>query len=483
MSPFASRFVVHDGSLPLPDDLQCISLTGGFVLSHDGDDDVVEVHASGSRVGWLFGTVVDIVGQTVERNLLELEASADPNSVWDAVAKRCSGSWFFIADLGNDIEFRLDACGTIGLVYDKERRCAASYAYLLLGDQYQDRLQKSAIANNRLEGDGWMTAGQTAHQGIYRLMPNHALHSGSFEPHRFELEPPSVNVSDEELVDQIAQEVRQCMEALHASEPIMLTLTGGKDSRGILACVRAMAHNLRFVTMNFPSAVLDVHLAKKLASYFDLDLTVIEPIAANAEEVEQWAFGAGHSLAGTNKRYFPTIRQLPGVVLIGGGGGEVARGFLWTSELVPDQKIETSELLVRLKLPQNAHNIEAVDRWLSELPQNLTVYQVLDLAYIELRMATWAYAQPVMRETRRRLSPLISFNQFQRFSSLSHELRQRDGVMELLIKRQWPELLKVPTNRYGDYRDKVAILKKALLNPGKVIRKVRKMALAVSKAS
>ena len=232
-----------------------------------------------------------------------------------------------------------------------------------------------------------------------------------------------IGSSDADLVDAISAECVTVINALAREYELIFSLTGGQDSRALLACVRKTASSIHFVTYAFPPPRRDVHIATKIADKFGLNLSIIQPVLANEDEVESSSIGSGHSLAGNDKPYFPTTVALKGRMFIGGGGGD-ARGFLWDKNVRAPDPISAIELLARLKLSPNERNKTVLLAWLDALPPGLSAYQILDLAYIELRMASWAYAQPMMAHSPRRMSPLNSFPQFRRFASLSPKFEE-----------------------------------------------------------
>ena len=73
------------------------------------------------------------------------------------------------------------------------------------------------------------------------------------------------------------------------------------------------------------------------------------------------------------------------------------------------------------------------------------------------------------------IHPLSSFNAMEAMIKMPPKFRQRDSLIRGFVEHYWPELLELPINRYGDYRDVLKPLQK-VINPVKVFRKARQIA-------
>ena len=171
----------------------------------------------------------------------------------------------------------------------------------------------------------------------------------------------------------------------------------------------------------------------------------------------------------------PSVMSLLGHYFVGGLGGEVGRGFLWLGA-GPETSIDARDIVVRLKLSLEPEVIEAVERWLAPIAHFDTLLK-LDLAYLELRMASWAFADAYANPIQTEVHPLISRANFTAMLSVPPELR-RDGIaLRQAMARAWPELLAVPINRYGDWRDAAKRVTDTVSNPRRAFRKLAQMAL------
>ena len=74
---------------------------------------------------------------------------------------------------------------------------------------------------------------------------------------------------------------------------------------------------------------------------------------------------------------------------------------------------------------------------------------------MELRMSCWGFADLYALPKQLEIHPLISRRIYSAMLSLPAHMRRNNGMTLLCIKREWPEVLTLPINRYGDLRDKV----------------------------
>ena len=253
-------------------------------------DDVrsVEVFdASGTRVGMLLGQPVDLEQGHVAHGKLEL-AEAVGNDldafVEERILSRFAGSFVFLLHYRATERVYLDAGGTMSAVYDPDgRRLASSTPLLLEPDEYRRRFDVELHRHLKIDRDGWFPAGLTAHAGIHRLQCNHYLDLATWRQHRHWPRAQVPIVADPEAASRKAAEAtRQAIGALHASGRLAFALTGGNESRLMLAACRDIAPDLEFVTIANPSQALDLDLVEQLVTRFGLKHRFIPRIVATS---------------------------------------------------------------------------------------------------------------------------------------------------------------------------------------------------------
>lgn len=478
---FPGQFMLTQGTSPqVRFDTQ--ERVGSWVLWANGAHTAVRVRDSrGVDIGLFWGVVVDPQQGIVVRSDIVLSRSAAEAgfiAYVEGQIYRYGGSWIFILAAGEHERVYLDAAGTLSLVYEPETRKAASTTGLLLERrQYEQRFDRELYESLQVEDHGWFPAGLTAHFGVVRLLANHYLDLNTYRSVRHWPSDDAIAPTDElRVAEEILRVVGGTMRALVADGPVVLPLTGGKDSRLLLSACRDAAGALDLVTVDYPQARRDVDLARRLVEQApQLRHRVIPPELVSCEERALWAYRCSHCVGGANWRYRYELGD-GYKYFISGVGGEVGRGFLWRAADNARLRVTARGLIGRFGLRWHPRLEEAIANWLEPLGDH-DFFTVLDLAYLELRVSAWAYAQAYAYSgagTMAYISPLVNQGLFAHFFGLPPIERNKADYVLTAIRLGWPELLNVPVNRYGDWRDYLMLVRKAS-NPALVLKKLRKL--------
>lgn len=441
---------------------------------------VTPVSARGEQVGFFLGYPIDYrQGRLVSGEVAVDRAVPDDAAIdqfVEDVAYGYSGSFIFVLDVPAARRVYLDADGSLSAVFDAGRKlCAATTGMLLSEAEYQERFRGELHSFLNVLRDGWFPAGLTAHRGITRLMCNHYLDLDTGEQRRHWPNAQIEITSDPDAaVRRINQITADTIRALQGSARITTTLTAGNETRMILAACRGIKDSLNFYTVNSTETRLDAVRAQELASRWGLNHRLLPIKYATPEQSEQWHARAGHCIGGPNMRSFPTVASLQDFQFITGGlGGEIGRAFFWRPTDTAATKLSAHDIAVRFGMPIHQEVVGAVEVWMKGVPQ-VDGYLMLDLAYLELRMSCWAFAQAYSTPNNHAIHPLISRESFAAMLSLPPEWRRSNRMIIRGIELAWPELLDLPINRYGDYRDAIRPVMRALRDPRLVVKKLRK---------
>lgn len=441
---------------------------------------VTDVKDAGGRViGLVLGTLIDTARDRLVSDALVLDvepgSAADLDRLVEREIYRHGGSFILVIDCCGEQRIYLDANGSMSLVYDPQMQVAAATTPLLLDEAaYGERFRKDIYAVLDVPRDGWFTAGLTAHRGVCRLLCNFYLDLKTWIPVRhWPAAPIPEAAHPDKALGAIVDETRRSLRALRKAGELVLALTAGNETRLLIACCREFIDDVTFVTVNAPGGELDVEIAKRLAKEFGLRHEVLPYRAATADEAEAWRRRVGHNVSGANVIMHPSVRPLAGKYFAGGLGGEIGRGFLWL-DADNSTKIDARGLLTRLKLPDHPAVLEEVEKWLTPVAHYPPLF-VLDLAYMELRMSAWAFAQSYATPRPIELHPLISRANYTAMLSLPPAMRRGNGMIRRSIEMTWPELLRIPINRFGDWRDKLTLIRHAISRPDRAVGKIRQM--------
>jgi len=472
------QFLISRGTAPAPSGAKR-HRTANLVVDVYGDFHHTYFHdVSGALIGMILGSPVDLDGGPLG-DVIDIDALVTADNVdWvvEHYIYRLAGSFLFILDVAFCRRIYLDADGSKSLVYDPQKQVAGATAMTLLdAEEYRERFRADLYRTLGVDKSGWFPAGLTAHAGVHRLICNHYLDLDSWKPKRH-WPAQEIQTSDDPAgtFDAILDRMRRMAVGLMQSGNVTVALTAGTDSRFMLSALRSL--DVEFVTVAAPAGALDVATARLLAQRFDLSHRVLPYCNATADQAQAWRIRAGHCVTGANMTMHPSVEPLKDSYFLGGLGGEVGRGFLWL-RATPDLQVDALTIVNRLKLPRAPELLEAVAAWLEPI-MRLDSLVKLDLAYLELRMSSWGFSDAYANPVRRELHPIISRANYEAMLSVPWQMRRDGTAFGDAIARAWPELLTVPINRYGDWRDFAGKLTQAASNPHKVFRKLTQLALA-----
>lgn len=444
---------------------------------------IVSVHEqSGAQIGVLLGVAIDLDAGAVLQDTMSIAedfvAGTDVDGLVERYIYALAGSFVFVLDTGLQSRVYLDANGSLSLVYDPERRIAAATTGLLLSDEeYAARFASDLYQAFEVGRDGWFTGGMTAHRGVRRLLCNHYfdLQTGQPTRHWPKKEIEETN-SPPEAIATINSIVQRTTSALLRSGPVAVALTAGNETRALLANYKGILSDLTFVTLDSPGYKLDLVRAQELSLKFGLRHQLLKYRRASKTQIKSWQYRSSHGITGNNMTGHPSIAPLAGNYFVGGLGGEVGRGFLWLNS-DNETELDAQGIIDRLKLPRHPLIVKEVQEWLAALPAYSTLF-TLDLAYIELRMSCWAFAQSYASPEVVKIYPLISRDSYEAMLSLPAAIRRNNGMIKMCIEQAWPDTLVFPINRYGDYRDRLELAERAIRKPYRAWKKLRQLAKA-----
>ena len=373
----------------------------------------------------------------------------------------------------------LDPGGSLPIVFSPAERVAGASPSLIMDERtymarFDHQLHDAAIAS---EGAGASISGNlTAHVGVHRLLPNHYLDLTDWSAHRHWPRPKDFSswMPVDDAVTTISTALRDFTTAACQEFDVAITLTAGFDSRLLLASAHDALASCSFVTMTAPGARIDVDMSSELARQFKLLHNVISVTNANAAEQAAWDRTVGDCMLEQNRLTHPTLKLIDADVLLTGMYGEIGRCRLYRQDLAEINQIEISSqfVLSRLTLPRVPKLAASVESWFQEL-SGLPNSVILDLAFLELRFGSWAMGQhPAQNSLKLHLLPFSQRDVLQSFMSVEPTEEGTERLFRACIEALWPELLQVPINKYGDYRDYLVLLGK-LFSPSRARRVLR----------
>lgn len=431
-------------------------------------------------VGYLIGYAYDPrSGHFIQGDVF---LSEEESTSWvDKLSTEWSGLFLLIIMHPNDIEIRLDAGGQLPIFFRSDiPRLAGSISELAAPSEIEARLNKALHVDyvvSRGNG-GWIPGTLTAVDGIRRLLPNHGLFLSRLEAKRFWPIDLKVrqNTNIEDVSKSIALELRNFMHALAEKRTVASGLTAGEDSRSILCASRYILNNVQFFTVDFPQSRLDSYAAAEMAKRWDLNHRKIEFVPSTQEEEREWDRLVGYSVIEAGRSSVNCLTQLErDAWIVDGSFGEMGRCFYYggKEETINEKALTVAGLMSSMGLPDNAAVRADLECWLNSTDHLCTSVR-LDLAYLELRVASWAMGQkPGGRGIGRQISPFAQRRIFERFMASPPSAKKNSYLFRKIYQGLWPEVAAFPVNKYGDYRDMLRLVEK-ISDVRRVIRFIRK---------
>ncbi len=425
--------------------------------------------ADGTRLGWAVEVLAQLGpdGDRVPGTTLSLPVGPDPSpgelgrALYGRDAEGLSdeghgleGAWTALVVAPSLRRVYVNPTGSV--VYSPEHRAVASSHNLVPGLARDAGL---SLAFDPLAARYRYTFGLTAHRGLRRLLPNHALDLGTFEPQRhWPVGAVPSYASGHEGVERVVGHSRRVLRAAFEAGPkqVRLGLTAGRDSRAALAVLRPFVEGEGVEAVLFtregglPRHRLDVAAARRVARCARLPHQVLRLRERPPGEVRRRFVALGEVGAGAVLRFAVAGPggEEQGLGL-NGMNGAVGRGIYW-----PRLGIETADLGPALfaqfaRAPQTPRVLAAAQAWWDGLPAEVRAHvpTVMELLYVEQVEGCWAAPSVYLPERRRRgFSPFRGAFNVGAMLRLPVPYRARRRFQHDIVAHAWPELMAVPFN-------------------------------------
>ncbi|MEO0372964.1 MAG: asparagine synthase-related protein [Pseudomonadota bacterium] len=362
--------------------------------------------AQGSGHAAFMGVGVDRDGNVVTDHVLKAKVSAlkTAEAVADYMA-HCAGRYAFVIILDDVERLYLDPVGSLGAVYDANEGRVASTLNLVLHRPVIEN-QSYPLAALAAEDKARFAFGHTADQHVRRLLPNHYLDLTTFRETRHWPGEGDIIEPDEAqqtaLVTGIVKRLEQIVAALaNHTEPVYLPLSGGIDSRVLLACARPSLDRLTlFSHAENQQSRKDSRIATKLARRLGQNILISDPLRTDPDRVVDpaWLKRTDDAFRiATAKAALPSLRYElvwslpPGGLLMRGNVVDFLKAVLWrkgTREYTNGTEHSINFGIKMMNLsgwdPLHAHpEIRAeYEAWLSSL-DGMASKRIYDLSFTE----------------------------------------------------------------------------------------------------
>lgn len=427
--------------------------SNGWILATHPDLPVIDVQTpEGSHLGWIIGFPINLSSCIVTEKLVIHANINDEDKVKNVEGQLYElGGRYVAIILGCGISrLYLDPGGSLSVVYSLDEQVIASTPALIKLD---DGFDKNLIKSLKMPNSGkYYPFGLTPRKNIRRLLPNHFFDLESWKSIRHWPVKNTLSVVNNfsENIKTIIKIIKNNLQAVANNYFIHMSLTAGRDSRMLLACVREISDKVLFFTFAEKKQTADIHIANILSSQLNLNHKVLQIECANDTEQKDWLYRVGHCVSGQILNIHPTLRHLDRkYALLPAMAGEVARAYYWSD----DEDIgclDPLDILERLHFPAFPPLLEVTERWFSEI-SDFPSSVIMDLAYIEQRLGCWAGPQMYGNDNRSvcHLWPLSHRMIFESMLRFPSAYKQKQQLVEDICVLEWPELLNLPFNEFS----------------------------------
>ena len=389
---------------------------------------------------------------------------------------RLGGRWALIATLGRATRIYHDAGGLKPVFYcgkAEQGMSVASQPALLAAigitePDYELRQQYEACAPQV----SWPIYA-IPYQGVTQLLPNHTLDVQTGKSIRYWPKEPIQSHPVDVLANSMANMLSSIIKAATYRRRCVMSLTGGYDTRLLLACAYNCLDEIDFFTIKSPyTPYYDLEIPRKIAKKKNLQYVIIE------EETDD----AYVDILGGNvgdMYHDPSISKAKSfAVYVGdrfhltGMTSELNRCYYYKNGMHP-AALTADVLSRRARFDDNPIARRGIAKWLDEAPSHFNI-NLLDLFYWEHRLGVWGSCGLTFREAIIDQIPPMNCREFIQLG-LSSEVGDRRKPYELIrsiIRQTDPQLLNYLFNY--SWRDALA---QTCRIPQRVVKRVKRKVL------
>ena len=443
---FPKQWIVVPTPLPHPVGGRTASFGGRHVQAAEAVPLVPVEEAGGRTAALVIGWVVAPDGLRLDDAPIRLNAGEGP----EALFERLSGRFAMLWQDERGLALRLDSNGSLAAVHLAAEGIVASTTSLVETQVAleADRDVEAIFAFPRRRG--FLPFGLTPRRGVRRLLPGFRLDLADFGETRIWSASPKARVDEAEaptLARRAGDILAAQMKAILSVTPATVFLSGGHDSRILLAAARGRTERLSAQTFGPPGS-LETYLAGQVARRAGVAHEAVAVAPASDAAVAAWLHRTGYTFYDPVTQMTETVTAHPpqGIGLAG-TGAELSRASNWTEEDAAADRLTLEVLRARIRVPDLPVINHAAEAWLATLPPTDAAL-ALDMAKIEQIHACWSgvevYGHDLPRPT---LNPFSGQRLNEVCLRLPKTYRLRNGFYADLMAHLWPDLARLPVNR------------------------------------
>lgn len=414
-----------------------IALSGGYRLYHNRETRLgMAGHAESGVI--VLGTAVDpACPEGIEARLFTAWRSGE-ESLCRAVVP-VVGVYVVVAYSKESLCILTDPGAMLGIyARDGEFASTPSLFEKLERDESIDRVFRFGGT------DDWYPGSLTPFRGVRAILANHAVDVIKGTSRRFwPMEEPAA-LTYEEGLGRAASLIRSSMERLPSKGNVLLSLTGGYDSRVNLAAAKQILDRVEcFTIVDEHVKACDREVPMALASRFGLRHRCIENREPGDDFLRLYQeIGAGLS-AGGRLRVIGACEQLaePGNIHVNGNLGAITKSFYWPNDSPRSVSIG---VLAKEFAQRPACIHDGLEEWLGSVPP-MSPTTVYNLMYLEQRGGRWmGIGETASQLFYDSFTPFCSREVFECVCGMPRASQRNGLILRGLVEVLWPDLLEVP---------------------------------------
>ncbi|MFA3920803.1 hypothetical protein [Ruegeria hyattellae] len=351
---------------------------GDRTLSHSRRLAVAALRdARGIEIGYCLGVAVDGAGARL-RNRVLADVAAGAEDFWPRIEEfviGLAGRYLLLLRDGREARIYGDVTSSYPCVFDPQTGQVGTTLLMALP---RDLVESDAVDYQMAQaGTHRMPFGHTRDRFARRLAANHYLRLSDMSEHRFWPRPDEVADTDDTTAEIAAIRTRLAgiITGIASSDRVALPLSGGNDSRNLLACAKPVRHQIAryFTQTHNRNSRVDFRSAQGLAQAFDIPLEHHDAGAefsaeVLAERIDRYRLTTGFSvppLHTQNKNFWDDLGSDEIVML--GNVMEILRATHWRTGDITHRKLNRKFGLKRcLFVGGGGFTADFVARWLPE---------------------------------------------------------------------------------------------------------------------
>ncbi len=341
-----------------------------------------------------------------------LLAESNTFDAFERVSTALGGRWLMLVQIGSDVRLYPDACGNRPVFYVGSRADLGVWAatqprllVLLHGLKPDKQLSFEYLRTN--PHNAW--PGEiTPYPDIRQLLPNHYLDLRSGEPRRFWPRGELPERDLESAAQLIVRKFHGLIDSASRRRRVVLPLSGGNDSRALLAAAGDLREKLSLVTMIYPGIrYSDIWLSRKIARRLGLVHRRI-PVRAGSDAVRRvFRMNTADMFWDPGLMWVHTFQEFDNdYFVLNGDNAGILRAIHYRDGRIngPLTPVRLAEITSH---SGNAVAIEAFRRWRQSLPP-VSDTMLLDLVQWEIRAGNWVSLAETLLDTV--CEPIAPFN-------------------------------------------------------------------------